>query len=162
MARLPDSIATRKVAILAANGVAVEDVNGIKKQLADEGAEGLLIAPSMAPIKALDGSMLSPDAMLNGMPSVTVDAVVVAGGEGSVKALSASGLGLYYVQEAYKHLKPILAISEGRELLAKAGIPEEEGVILVDEVLAVSLPLRDALLSHRVWDRDTRANQMPA
>lgn len=162
MARLPDSIATRKVAILAADGVAMEDVRSTKEQLAAEGAEGLLIAPSMAPIKAGDGTMLSPDAMLNGLPSVAVDAVVVAGGVGSVEALSGSGLGLYYVQEAYKHLKPIVAICEGKELLAAARVPVEEGVILVDDVLAASLPLRDALMAHRVWSRDARANQMPA
>ncbi|MHC9037807.1 DJ-1/PfpI family protein, partial [Cobetia marina] len=144
------------------DGVTMEDVRSIQKQLSDEGAEGLLIAPSMAPIKASDGSMLAPDAMLNGLPSVAVDGVVVAGGEGSVKALAASGLGLYYVQEAYKHLKPIVAISEGKELLAAARVPVEEGVILVDDVLAASLPLRDALMAHRVWSRDARANQMPA
>ena len=60
------------------------------------------------------------------------------------------------------NLKPIVAICEGKELLAAARVPVEEGVILVDDVLAASLPLRDALMAHRVWSRDARANQMPA
>ncbi|HET8790208.1 MAG TPA: catalase HPII, partial [Modicisalibacter sp.] len=130
MARLPGNIRYRKVAILVADGVDADQVDAIKAKLKAEGAQGVVIAPSMAPVKGVSGNGVTPDAMLNGLPSVTVDAVIVAGGADSAQALSQSGLGLYYVQEAYKHLKVIAALGEGRTLLAVAGVPDqEEGIV---------------------------------
>jgi catalase len=46
-----------------------------------------------------------------GSPSLTVDAVVVPGGD--LSALSQSGDARYYLLEAYKHLKPILLAMRG-------------------------------------------------
>ncbi|MDW5376989.1 catalase HPII [Halomonas sp. HP20-15] len=163
MARLPHDIKYRKVAILVADGVDAEHVDGIKARLKAEGAQGMVIAPSMAPVKSISGQALAPDGMLNGEPSVTMDSVIVAGGAESAKTLSQSGLGLYYVQEAYKHLKAIAAIGEGSELLSAAGVPtQEDGVFLGASVDDVFTPFAEAMGQHRVWSRDAKANSMPA
>ncbi|QOR38256.1 catalase HPII [Billgrantia diversa] len=163
MARLPGNIQYRKVAILAADGVDGDQIEALKKKLEAEGAQGLVIAPSMAPVKAAGGKSVTPDAMLNGMPSVAVDAVVVPGGTDSVEALAQSGQGRYYVQEAYKHLKAIAAVGEGKLLLDAADVPTgEEGVLTGAAVDDVFAPLRDAMGQHRVWARDPKANDMPA
>src|SRR5699024_7308968 len=77
MARLPGDIKYRKVAILAADGVDADHVETIKARLADAGAQGMVIAPSMAPVKASNGDTIDVDAMLNGLPSVALDAVIV-------------------------------------------------------------------------------------
>ncbi|HSP57022.1 MAG TPA: catalase HPII [Halomonas sp.] len=163
MARLPNNILYRKVAILVADGVDGSQVEAVKAKLKAEGAQGMVIAPSMAPVKSTNGKAIVPDAMLNGQPSVTLDAVIVVGGEQSVKTLSQSGLGLYYVQEAYKHLKAIAAIGEGQALLNAAEVPtQEEGIILgatVDDVFAL---LTKAMGQHRVWSRDAKAKLMSA
>ncbi|MGL6251168.1 MAG: catalase-related domain-containing protein, partial [Billgrantia desiderata] len=163
MARLPGNIKYRKVAILAADGVDAGQVEALKRKLEAEGAEGKVIAPSMAPLKAADGKPVTPDAMLNGMPSVAVDAVIVPGGSDSVDALARSGLGRYYVQEAYKHLKAIAAVGDGKLLLDAADIPtNEEGVLTGASLDDVFTALRDAMAQHRVWARDPKANDMPA
>ena len=163
MHRLPGNIKARKVAILAADGVDATQVEELKTKLAEKGAAGLIIAPSMAPVAGLGGRSVDPDAMLDGRPSVTVDAVIVAGGADSAKALSESGLGLYYLKEAYKHLKVIVALADGRRLIDAAGVPAgEEGVIVGDQVEDVFPAFVEVLSNHRVWSRDDRANAMPA
>ncbi|GHB05131.1 catalase HPII [Modicisalibacter luteus] len=163
MARLPGNIKYRKVAILVADGVDADHVEGTKSRLEAEGAQAMVIAPSMAPVKAASGQTVSPDGMLNSEPSVTMDAVVVAGGAESVTTLSQSGDGVYYLQEAYKHLKAIAAIGEGRGLLAKAGVPmQEDGIFLGATVDDIFTPFAEAMGKHRVWSRDSKANTMPA
>ena len=163
MARLPGNIKTRKVAILVANGVDVPQIAALKAKLAEEGAAGLVIAPSMAPVAGAGGDSVEPDAMLNGLPSVTVDAVIVAGGADSARRLSESGLGIYYLKEAYKHLKVIVALADGHQLIAAAEVPmDDDGVIIGDQVDDVFPAFVEALSNHRVWSRDDRANAMPA
>lgn len=163
MARLPGNIKHRKVAILVADGVDVDQIEALKAKLEGEGAQGMIIAPSMAPVRGAGGQALTPDGMLNGEPSVTMDAVIVAGGEESARTLSQSGMGRYYVREAYKHLKVIAAVGEGQTLLSAAEVPtQEEGIVLGAAVDDVFTPFSQALGQHRVWSRDAKANGMPA
>ncbi|WP_246131592.1 DJ-1/PfpI family protein [Pistricoccus aurantiacus] len=146
-----------------ADGVDGEQVETLKTRLSEQGAQGMVIAPSMAPVSASGGQNVTPDAMLNGLPSVTMDAVIVPGGESSVQTLKASGQGCYYLQEAYKHLKPIAALGEGEVLLDAAGVAAgEDGVFLGDTVESIFEPFAKVLGEHRVWSRDGKANDMPA
>jgi len=140
-----------------------DQVEALQKRLEAEGAQGLIIAPSMAPVATVQGGTLTPDAMLNGLPSVTLDAVAVAPGDDSVKALAGSGLGLYYVQEAYKHLKPIAALGDAANVLQAAGIEvPEDGVFSAQTVDDLYADFQEAIRGHRVWSRDAKANDMPA
>lgn len=162
MARLPGNIKHRKVAILAANGVNSDHIGELRQKLEAEGATAMVITPSMAPIKGADGSKVESDAMLNGLPSVTMDAVIVPGGKDSVAELASSGQGRYYLQEAYKHLKVIALLGDAKELLAAANVPEDEGILLGENIDDVFDRFKDALGQHRVWSRDNAANDMPA
>lgn len=163
MARLPGDIKYRKVAILAADGVDAGEVADIKNRLTQGGATPLVIAPSMAPVSAANGDAIASDGMLNGLPSVTVDGVIVPGGTDSVERLTQSGLAIYYLQEAFKHLKPIAVVSQGEELLTKASFFRmADGVFYADKVADVFDDFADALGQHRVWSRNSVANDMPA
>ncbi|RKQ97079.1 catalase [Kushneria sinocarnis] len=162
MARLPGNIRYRKVAILAANGVDGEQVESIRSKLSAEGARGFVIAPSMAPLKTKGGGSLAPDAMLNGLPSVTMDAVIVPGGSDSVEALKSSGLGQYYLQEAWKHLKVIATVGEAKDLIEAANVEMGDGVLNADSVDGFFGDFVSSLGQHRVWSRDAKANSMPA
>ncbi len=164
MARLPGNIRGRKVAILVADGVDGAQVEALQARLEAEGAQGLIIAPSMAPVMTADGQSLTPDAMLTGQPSVTLDAVIVPGGDQGAAALAASGAAQYYVLEAFKHLKVIVAIDRAQDLLTAAGLPiqQEDGVVLgatVDDVFAT---FSQTLGQHRVWSRAGKAANTPA
>lgn len=163
MSQLPGNIKFRRVAILAADGVNASQIEMLKTQLADAAAQGLVIAPSMAPLKADNGDTISVDGMLDGLPSVAMDAVIVPGGVDSVTTLSQSGAGRYYVQEAYKHLKVIVTIGDGRDLLAAADVPtQDDGVIQRDSVDTAFQDFAAALGQHRVWSRNAQANAIPA
>lgn len=163
MTRLPGDIKHRKVAILAAEGVNADHVGALKSRLEDKGAKAMVIAPSMASIEAANGTTIASDAMLNGLPSVVFDAVIVPGGEQSVYALAESGQGVYYLRQAYKHLKVIGVVGEGSSLLKKAEIEaDEDGVLCGDEVDDIFDDFCQALGQHRVWSRNEKANRMPA
>ncbi len=162
MARLPGNIKHRKIAILAADGVDAGQVKEVKEKLAAEGAVAMVIAPSMAPVSAANGDSVKSDAMLNGLPSVAVDAVIVPDGKESVAELAQSGLGRYYLQEAYKHLKVIAVLGQAKKLLSAAGIPGDEGILTGENIGDVFDRFTEALGQHRVWSRDGIANDMPA
>ncbi len=79
-----DSIQTRKIAILAADGVNGTSLQQMKKALIAEGAVPEVIAPKLGGIKAANGSPVKVDKNLLTVSSVLYDAVYVPGGEKKV------------------------------------------------------------------------------
>jgi catalase len=83
-------------------------------------------------------------------PSVIYDAVVVPGGS-SAAALAKSGLAVHFLNEAYRHGKPIAAIGNGSLLLEACSLGEaqlQDGVIVGEAAIAMD-GLIAALLQHR-------------
>ncbi|WP_020659583.1 catalase [Amycolatopsis benzoatilytica] len=162
---------SRKAAILAADDV---DAVGLRKVLdacADAGVTAEVLSVADGELRpAGDGKALPVDRQLSTMSSVLYDAVVVAGGPGSVDQLSRDGEAVHYVTEAYKHLKPVAAFGSGVDLLRQAGVPVpdtddtrvsiEQGVVttasasgaLPDEFAASLLA---TMADHRAWHRRT-------
>ena len=159
---LPENIKTRKVAILAANGVDGAAIDAMKKALAAEGAHAKLLGPTSAPVKTADGKSLPVDASMEGMPSVIFDAVFVPGGAASVKALSGDGVALHYVLEAYKHLKAIALHGEAKQLLDVLKLEADAGLLEGKDVGALTKPFFAAIGQHRVWAREPKAKAVPA
>ncbi|MFJ2493233.1 catalase HPII [Pseudomonas iridis] len=159
---LPENIKTRKVAILAANGVDGAAIDAMKKALAAEGAHAKLLGPTSAPVKTADGKSLPVDASMEGMPSVIFDAVFVPGGAASIKALSGDGVALHYVLEAYKHLKAIALHGEAKQLLDVLKLEADAGLLESKDVGALTKPFFAAIGQHRVWAREPKAKAVPA
>ncbi|WP_426203657.1 catalase HPII [Pseudomonas sp. TWP3-1] len=159
---LPENIKTRKVAILAANGVDGAAIDAMKKALAAEGAHAKLLGPTSAPVKTADGKSLPVDASMEGMPSVIFDAVFVPGGAASIKALSGDGVALHYVLEAYKHLKAIALQGEAKQLLDVLKLEADAGLLEGKDVGALTKPFFAAIGQHRVWAREPKAKAIPA
>lgn len=158
---LSGDIKTRKVAILAANGVDGETIAALKKLLAREGAHAKVLGPTSAPVSTVQGQSLAVDASMEGSPSVAFDAVFVPGGAASVKALSGDGVVLHYLLEAYKHLKAIALHGEAKPLLDVLHLQTDEGLIVGDDA-KVFKAFVAAMARHRVWDREERAKAVPA
>jgi catalase len=116
-----DTIKTRKIAILAANGVDAAQINGMKAALTEAGAIAELVSP-LPMIKASDGSELKVDRTLLTCGSVLYDAVYVPGGKESAAALAADGDAVHFVDEAFKHCKAIAATGEGVDVLLASHI----------------------------------------
>lgn len=159
---LPGDIKTRKVAILAANGVDAAAIDAMKKALEAEGAHAKVLGPTSAPVKTADGKALPVDASMEGMPSIAFDAVFVPGGAASIKALSADGVALHYLLEAYKHLKAIALHGEAKQLQDLLKLEADAGLLQGVDVAALTKPFFAAIGEHRVWAREPKAKAIPA
>ena len=161
------SVKTRKVAFLVANGIELGTIKRLQRDLTDAGAICKIIGPNLGSVSTAGGRQLAVDHTFCSMPSIMFDAVVLAGGEQSAKALCATGEAVHFVLEAYKHCKTICAVNEGIELLGTLGFkhgdnPElvlvpSAGVLLADSRKVLDGHLTQdfiaAIALHRHWDR---------
>ena len=169
-----DSIKTRKVAILAADGFADAALDGMKRALTAAGAQAKIVAPRLGVLTSAKGGQISIDFSLLTASSVMFDAVYIPGGETSVAALQGEADALHFINEAYKHCKTIAASGAGIELLRASyvgavasaendGLVADEGVItgLDNQVSKVAADFIAAMALHRHWSREIK-DQVPA
>lgn len=167
MAHSPkDSIKTRKVAILAADGVDGQSINDLKAALEQAGAQAKVLALHLGTVSSTTSDAIAVDHTLVTMPSVAFDAVFVPDGQSSTAALLASGEAVHFVREAYKHGKAIASVGDGNQLLARIGVAldEKEGLIAVAAKTPASELAQkfiDAIAQHRFWTR-TGLEAIPA
>ncbi|EUA36107.1 catalase family protein [Mycobacterium avium subsp. avium 2285 (R)] len=168
-----DTIASRRIAVLAADGVDVVGTQRFTELMEQRGAVVEVLAPvAGGTLAGGSGGELRVDRSFTTMASVLYDAVVVACGPRSVSTLSDDGYAVHFVTEAYKHLKPIGAYGAGVDLLRKAGIGNrlaEDTDVLNDQAVVTTKAAADelperfaeefaaALAQHRCWQRRTDA-----
>jgi catalase len=155
-------IKARRIAILVADGVDSSGATAIAEQLIAQGAVPVFVAPHLGAI-AGDGDAIQADASLEVAPAVTFDAMVIAGGKGSAKALAADGRALEFLKDQYRHCKPIMVLADATSVLDKAGIPRtlpngkaDTGLIIGagDGKPPMDLFIR-AVAAHRHFDRES-------
>ncbi len=122
-----DTVLTRKVAILASDGVDTASLKTVQDALLLAGAQGKIVATHLGVLTGADGDELPIDFSLLTTSSVLFDAVYVPGGAKSAASLTLERDALEFVTDAYRHCKPIAATSEGVELLRAAGLSVPEG-----------------------------------
>ncbi|SLI30446.1 Catalase CatB [Mycobacteroides abscessus subsp. abscessus] len=168
-----DGIATRQVAVLAADGVDAAGVRALRSALTERGAIVEVIAShgGMVHADGGDGDTLPVDRTLMTVASVLYDGVVVAGGQTGVETLTRNGEAVHFVLEAFKHAKPVAAFGAGVSLLRIAGILDAARVHEADPTTGVITTdthgdglderfvadLARALANHRTWQRATSA-----
>ncbi len=128
-----DSVRSRKVAILVADGVD-GSATALAQQLREWGAMSELLAPAAGAVRGEDGADVAVDRAINTMASVLYDAVIVPGGKASVAALSSDGYAVHFVAEAIKHAKPVGGLGAGRQLIERtangaAQIADDDGAV---------------------------------
>ncbi|MEX0660635.1 MAG: catalase [Balneolaceae bacterium] len=170
-----NSIATRKIAFLALDDADLSQVHSVKEKLLKEGAQVHIISKHGGMIKSgkteieVDKTFITAD-------SVIYDAVFIPGGKKFVKKLKESGDALHFVNEAFKHCKPIAALGEGVTFLRECRLPginiattipgdfrAEKGVITGNPGKPDSFieAFIKSIAQHRHWDRET-IEQVPA
>jgi catalase len=117
-----DSIKTRKIAFLVADGVDDADVAEMKQALLTAGAVAMTVAPRLGTLTGTDGEQIKADFSFLTASSVLFDAVYVPGGEASIAALQNEAEVANFIGEAYKHCKTIGASGAGIDLLESAGL----------------------------------------
>ncbi len=154
-----DTAKSRRVAILAADGVDLDALQGMQDALREAGAVGKIVAKRIGILTGADGRERLIDHSLLTTSSVLFDAVYVPGGAGSVASLIADPDAVEFVGEAYKHGKAIAATGEGLDLLRAsrdelaATNGDRPGVIAGAPSKALSDAFIEAIAAHRHWDR---------
>jgi catalase len=159
---------TRKVAILAADGVDAEQVEQVKSALMEVGAKAKVIAKFDGMLSGANGGEVKVDKMFVTAPSVVFDAVFIPGGKKSAEKLKSDGHALHFVNEAFKHCKTIAAIGEGVQVLeashisgvkfaSNGNLSSDKGVVTAGgdhgNLKEFSDRFIDAIARHRHWDR---------
>ncbi len=172
-----DTIKTRKVAVLAADGFDDAALAVMKKALTSAGAQVKIVAPRLGFLQGVSGEAVKIDFSLLTTASVLFDAVYVPGGELSIRTLLREPDAIHFVNEAYKHCKAVAATGEGVNLLAASSIGLEktnnensgknklvadEGVITSpNQTNKVATEFINAIAQHRFWNREMN-DQVPA
>ncbi|KAK7721780.1 catalase 1 [Botryosphaeria dothidea] len=111
------TIATRRVAILIADGFDPVAYAGIKAALKAAEALPFTIGTRRSPIFAAGedrktGRGVKPDHHMEGMRSTMFDSLFIPGGAEHINTLKKNGRALHWVREAFGHLKAIGAVGE--------------------------------------------------
>jgi catalase len=170
-----DTIYTREVAFLVADGVDGAQLEAMQAALEAEGANVELVAPTLDAVRRSDGKSITPKRSLLTAASVFYDAVYVPGGAKSVATLRQEGRAIHFINEAFAHYKAIAATDEGVDLLLASDILpgaaksendlyKEPGVVgsrKTGAVVQIAKAFIKAIAQHRHWDRKS-AERVPA
>lgn len=162
---IKDSIKTRKVAILAADGVDENALSAVKKAIEAAGGSVNVIAPKLGFITSQNDEQIQADESFLGAASVLFDAVYVPGGANSVASIEAEPDAIHFLNEAFKHCKAIAADANAMQVLEATyfskKIESDEGVILSDKPTELAAKFIDAIKQHRFWERE-KPRKIPA
>jgi catalase len=155
------AVATRRVAVLVANGVEVGALRVIQQALHDAGAACRVVAAQLGFVATSSGQQLAVNHTFANMPSVMFDAVLVPGGAPCAQALAANGDAVHFMLEAYRHCKSICVIGEGAQLLRTLGVaqggPAIPGLLIGKNDPPARAQLAQdfiaAIARHRHWTR---------
>ncbi|WP_434388941.1 catalase [Melittangium boletus] len=147
-----DSIKTRRIGVLLADGFDAADLQNTKAAIEKAGGELVLIAKRLGTVKGSDGKAVKVDKSAVTTGSFEYDAVFVPGGAASVAALKKEGDALHFVQEAYRHCKALGVTKEGAELLKAAGLSTSAPGVVADGQ-DFGAKFIAAIAQHRHWDR---------
>nr|MBA3901636.1 DJ-1/PfpI family protein [Bacteroidota bacterium] len=167
-----DSIKTRKIAILLEDGFNHKELMEIQEFLKSEGAKSEIISKMFGMRKSADGKEVKPDKIHLTTASIMYDGLYIPGGK-HIDALRKQGDVIHFINEAFKHCKPIGASGEAVELLGMsqmAGVKiasKEEGNKVKTDVGVVTLTdasnlvdfkeeFKKAIAQHRHWMREEK------
>jgi len=166
-----DSIATRKIAFLVGPGYNSAQLKTVRAALAAVGAVTVVIGPH----KGDQGHGDDAQFTYTSCKSVLFDGIFLVGGT-QYTELKKTGEFLQFVNETFKHCKPIGAIDEGAETLGNfnfegvtlsgpgEGVKSSQGVVTtrtfvqsaadIGEAQNFGKAFFDAVAAHRHWERN--------
>jgi len=163
---LKDSIATRKIAILAADGVDGKSLSKVKDALVAQGAIVHIIAPKLGTILSQEDQQINVDESFLTAASVLYDAVYLPGGTNSSATLEAEANAVHFLNEAFKHCKAIAADATAIQVLEATyfykKLPDEyseetvlrEGIMVSEDFSSLVKLFIRMIAQHRFWDRE--------
>ncbi len=160
-----DSIRTRKVAVLVADGFSSKELAPVRKALLAGGAIVEVVAPRLGPIKSREGDEETPVKTFLTAASVLYDAIYVPGGEASIATLKLLADAMEFVRDAYRHCKAVGLSGEATLLVEAAGLSQmptaqpleaDPGVVqsAKSDMKKFSKLFVAAIAAHRNWARE--------
>lgn len=170
---IKNSIKSRKIAFLAADGVNGKTLSTVQKALIAAGATVHVIAPKLGFIHAENDELIAVDESFLTAASVLYDAVYVPGGLNSVASLEAEADAVHFLNEAFKHCKAIAADSQAIQVLEATYFSKKlpadcsnesvltEGIVISADSDKLATQFIAAIAQHRFWDRE-KPRKVPA
>jgi catalase len=128
-------------------------------------------------LKSSSGEEIEVDKSFVTTASVLYDAIYIPGGKENIEALKMQGDAIHFVNEAFRHCKPLGATGAGVELLKAANLPDikyagqestdkavsDKGVVTAmhSDNRSFNDSFIAAIAKHRHWDRENK-EQVPA
>jgi catalase len=174
-----DTIQSRRVAILAAQGSDLKGVMTLRHSLEEAGATCEIVSKNYGSLGQANGKDVMVDKNYVTTGSIMYDAVFVAGGEEGVNTLKMQGDAIHFINEAFKHGKAIATAGAGVMLFEQAQIlnvkmaDHKNGREVISDlgVVTASKGVREqdfskafiqAIALHRHWGRSPVKDQIPA
>ncbi|RZM27519.1 MAG: catalase HPII [Pedobacter sp.] len=159
---IKDTIKSRKIAILAADGVNGNTLATLKAALEKEGAITEIIAPRLGSITTEGKEQLPVDQSFLTAASVLFDAVYVPGGTASINSLKSEADAIHFITEAYKHCKAIALDNDAVSILDSTPVQSgDPGVLIGEKGDKLSKEFVTAIAGHRFWERE-KPRKVPA
>lgn len=155
-----ESIATRQIAVLVADGFSSDDFNKMKAALTKGKAMVKLIAPTGGKVTNDAKEEFDIDAAITTTESVLYDAVYIPGGENSIKELLNHSKFIKFINETIKHCKAIALENEAEQLIDQSYGKEFKS----DQAVFINGKTQDfinAIAKHRNWDRMGKVAHIP-
>ncbi|PWJ56847.1 catalase [Dyadobacter jejuensis] len=167
---IKDSINSRQIAILADVEVDMDNLMAMKTALENVGGVCKIIAPKLGYLHGMSGEKLKIDMNFKTGASVFFDAVYVAGGTKNENRLLTNPDAIAFVNEAYRHGKPIavegdtvpfleLTMIKGTSTVSASQIDHlaDQGILVLpvgaSTVGKTAVDFILAIAQHRFWNR---------
>jgi catalase len=138
------TIATRRIAMIIADGFDLETFTAVRAALKAQGALTFVIGPRRHMIKPAGSETgIMADHHLEGLRSTMFDALFICPGAQSVITLRENGRAVQWVREAFGHLKAIGALGDAVSFL-------QEAVVLPGVDLAINPSSSEVVTSYGV------------
>lgn len=163
------SIRTRRIAVLAADGVDGRQVTSAREALTAEGAIVEVLAATDGTVPTADDEPCAVDRALPTVASVLYDAVFLPGNAADTSPLTTDPDVMRFVRDAYRHGKPVAALGNGVDVLSALdpegvrlatgtrGVVADQGVVTDATRDTMSAEFARAfvaaLAAHRHWGR---------
>lgn len=171
--------ATRKIGVLLENGYNSAELMQVLEAMKSAGVTAEIISKNLGLIASVDGKQIQADKNYLNSGSIHYDAVYIPGGQESVSSLMQQGDSLHFINEAFKHAKPIGATNEAVNLLTVSQIPgvstagatgqgqvvSELGVVTErgsSDMANFNQAFTAAIAEHRHWGRSQVKDMIPA
>ncbi|MHC8516082.1 catalase [Sporosarcina sp. ITBMC105] len=148
-AKLPN---TRKVAVLIGKGFNGEEVESVVNACVEAGMTVDVVSDKFGVVYGKNDLAVEVDETFLTVHSTLYDAIYVVGGEAdNMKKFTMDTV--EFINEAYKHYKPIAVASTGKTFFEASDAEEGRGVIIGEDSSKFGKAFVDAVAAHRHWDR---------